>query len=362
MGVNAYFTYSVVLGMGISWQSALGATFISGILFIIISVTGLRTLIVESIPLNIQRATTAGIGVFLAIVGLESSQIIVDHPATLVTLGDMSNPNVLLCLFGIAVTAILFKFNIRGSILLGIFSTTLMAILFSAPVYNGSSFSGFPNGIFSLPKVPRDLIGALDIMGAIEFGIWGVIFTFFFVDFLDTAGSLIGLAHKANFLDKNNKIPRANNIFLSDALATVFASLIGTSTTTTYIESAAGIEEGGKTGLTAIVIGLLFLSTLFFWPLFQVVPPIATTPVLIIVGGLMMGQVAHIDWEDITEAVPSFFTIIMMPLTYSIATGISFGVIFYSVLSLANFKQKKVNPVVHLLAILLFVRLVYMNS
>ena len=199
-------------------------------------------------------------------------------------------------------------------------------------------------------------------MGAIEFGIWGVIFTFFFVDFLDTAGSLIGLAHKANFLDKNNKIPRANSIFLSDALATVFASLIGTSTTTTYIESAAGIEEGGKTGLTAIVIGLLFLSTLFFWPLFQVVPPIATTPVLIIVGGLMMGQVAHIDWEDITEAVPSFFTIIMMPLTYSIATGISFGVIFYSILSLANFKQKKVNPVVHLLAILLFVRLVYMNS
>ena len=158
MGVNAYFTYSVVLGMGISWQSALGATFISGILFIIISVTGLRTLIVESIPLNIQRATTAGIGVFLAIVGLESSQIIVDHPATLVTLGDMSNPNVLLCLFGIAVTAILFKFNIRGSILLGIFSTTLMAILFSAPVYNGSSFSGFPNGIFSLPKFHETLL------------------------------------------------------------------------------------------------------------------------------------------------------------------------------------------------------------
>ena len=362
MGVNAYFTFSVVLGMGISWQAALGATFLSGLIFIVISVTGLRALIVEAIPITLQRATTAGIGVFLAIVGLETAQVIVDHPATLVTLGSVKNPHVILFLFGTLVTCLLMRYQVTGAILLGILSTSLLAAIGGFQVYNGQAFAGFERGLFALPTYPKDLIGALDIRGAVEFGIWGVVFTFFFVDFLDTAGSLIGLAHKANYVDENNKIPRANQIFLSDALATVFASLIGTSTTTTYIESAAGIEEGGRTGVTALVIGLLFLTSLLFWPFFSIIPSVATSPVLIIVGGLMMGQVKWIDWDDITEAVPAFFTIIMMPLTYSIATGISFGIIFYSILSFTELKKKKTNFVVHLLSIILVIRLIYMSN
>ncbi len=227
MGINAYFTFSVVLGMGISWQSALGATFLSGILFIVISVTGLRTIIVESIPMTLQRATTAGIGVFLAIVGLESAQVIVDHPATLVTLGSFKDPHVILFSIGIIITSVLMRYQIKGAILIGILATSCVAALFGFPVYNGQEFTGFKDGLMALPSYPKDLIGALDIHGAMEFGIWGVVFTFFFVDFLDTAGSLLGLAHKANYLDKDNKIPRANQIFLSDAIATVFGSLIG---------------------------------------------------------------------------------------------------------------------------------------
>lgn len=355
MGLNAFFAFTVVLGMGIDWRVALGAVFIDGVIFLLLTLTKVRQAIINSVPMSLKLATGVGIGLFIAFIGLQEAGLIVKNDATLVSLGNISSPNVLLSLFGLAVMGLLLARRVKGSLLLGILITSVAGMLF---------------GITPHPKGIGDIIGAppslaptfmqMDILGALNIGLLTVIFTFTFVDMFDTAGTLIGVSTKAGFLNEKGELPRAGQALLADALGTIGGAIFGTSTVTTYIESASGVAEGGRTGLTAVTVAVLFLLSLFFAPLVKLIPAAATAPALIIVGLFMMEPVVKINFQDYTEAIPAFLTIIMMPLAYSIAEGLVFGVLAFVILKLLAGKAKDISLTMYILAILFIARFVIM--
>jgi AGZA family xanthine/uracil permease-like MFS transporter len=361
MGLNAFFTFTVVIKMGYSWQSALGAVFVSGIVFIIITITGIREAIVNAIPLSLKNAVSAGIGLFIALIGFSNAGIVVSDPATIIGLGNLTEPHTLLALMGLVITGILMARKVKGAILLGIIITTLLGI----PVGIVSIPEGFTP--VSLPpsltptfmkldfKELFNLSGGAGILDAV-IGFLGVVLAFTYVDLFDTLGTLVGTGAKAGMLDKEGRLPRINKALMADAVGTSAGALLGTSTVTTYIESAAGIMEGGKTGLTSVVVSLLFLASLFLAPVAGLVPAAATAPALIIVGVLMMGAVREIDFSDFSEALPAFMTIVIMPFSYSIANGIAAGLVFYPLVKVISGRAREVHPIIYILAFLFVLR------
>jgi AGZA family xanthine/uracil permease-like MFS transporter len=365
MGLNAYFAYTVVLGQHIAWQTALGAVFISGALFVVLSLLGVRQAIVRAIPNPLKFAVTAGIGMFLAFIGLKNAGAIVANPATFVSLGPLLSPPVVIALFGLIVTSALLVRRVRGAIVFGILAATLVGIVTHAPLYPGPHgtmvpFAGFPNGLVALPVWPGGLVGALDVRAALSLGAAAIVFTFFFVDFFDATGTLVALAARAGYLDANGDLPRARRTFASDGLAAMIGAVLGTSTTTAYVESASGIAEGGRTGLTALTVAVLFLLATVLWPLAVLIPAAATAPALIVVGALMLDGLRNIDWDDYAVSIPVFLTIVAMPLTFSIANGVSFGVISYAAIKLLSGRGREVDPLLYLVAALLIARYVWL--
>ncbi len=371
MGLNAFFAFTVVQGMGIPWQTALGAVFISGVLFVVLSVIGARQAIVQAIPNSLKFAITGGIGAFLAFLGLKNAGIVIANPATLVGMGSLASPTVWLASIGVILTAALMARKVTGAILYGILTTTVLGMVTGAAVYAGGpegalrSFPGFDGsflGIFGTPVWPGDLVGQMDIVGALGLGLLSVVFTFFFVDFFDATGTLTGLSQRAGFIDAQGNMPRARRLFSMDGLAAMFGAFMGTSTTTAYVESAAGVGEGGRTGLTAVTVAVLFLLSMFLWPLASAIPAAATAPALILVGALMMDGVRHIDWDDIADSLPAFLTIIVMPLTFSIANGVSLGVISYCAIKLLSGRAKQVSPILYAVAAALLARYIWLTE
>lgn len=353
MGLNAYFTYSVVKGLGYDWRVAMGAVFISGIAFLILTLVRIRAMIVDAIPMTMKTAVAAGIGLFIAFIGLKNAGVIAASPATFVTLGPVISKPVLLSLGGLLVTAALMARGFRSAIIIGILAVTVAAIALR--------LSGLPDGLVRMPDV-RSTFLQLDVRGALRLGVFDVIFVFLFVDLFDTIGSLMGLGRQAGYLTPAGKMPRVNFALLADAIATIVGALFGTSTVVTYIESATGVSEGGRTGLTAVVVGGLFLLAAFFSPLAGAIPPIATAPALIIVGALMITAVKSIPWDDLTESIPAFITMIAMPLTFSIANGLALGFIFYPLLKLLTGRRREASPLVYVLAALFILRYVYLAA
>ncbi len=341
MGLNAFFTYGVVLGMGYTWQAALGAVFVSGILFIILSILPVREWIINSIPKTLKMAISAGIGFFLAIIALKNAGLVVDHPATLVTLGDVTALPAVLAILGFVAMVALDSLRVPGAILLGILGVTIIGILLGV-----SEFVG----IMDVPPDPSPTFLAMDIAGALQIGMLSVVFAFLFVDIFDTAGTLVGLAHRAGLLDEQGRLPRLNKALLADSGASVVGAALGTSTTTSYIESASGIKAGGRTGLTAVVVAVLFLLALFFAPLAQTVPGYATAPALLFVACMMARGIAEIDWDDATEYAPAVVTALAMPLTFSIAEGIGLGFITYAAAKLLSGKGASCPIAVYVIA------------
>ncbi len=351
MGLNAYFTYGVCLGMNINWRVALGAVFISGILFVILTLTKIRTIIFNAIPNAIKYGTAVGIGLFIAFIGLKSAGIIVGNKDTLVSLGNIMEPHTLLAMFGIFLIGILLCRRVVGAILWGIIATSLLGMILG--------ITPFPNGIVSMPPSIAPTFMKLDIMGALNLGLLTIILAFFFVDLFDTLGTLSALSSQAGYL-KDGKLPRAEKALMSDSIGTVIGSIFGTSTVTTYIESASGIAVGGRTGFTSVIVALLFLLALFFHPIVSAIPSYATAPALVIVGTLMMSHVKNINWDDVSDALPAFVSLITIPLTYSIATGLALGFITYPILKIASGKAREVHWLVYILAILFALRFVYL--
>ncbi len=353
MGLNAYFTYTVVKGLGYDWRIALGAVFISGIAFLLLTLVRIRALIVDAIPMTMKTAVAAGIGLFIAFIGLKNAGVIVSSPATFVTLGQVVSKPVVLALLGLLLTSVLLARGYRSAIIIGILAVTLAAMTLG--------LAKWPTSLIELPRW-RETFLQLDIRGALRLGALDVVFVFLFVDLFDTIGSLMGLGRQAGYLTPEGKMPRVNRALFADAIATTVGSLFGTSTVVTYIESATGVSEGGRTGLTAVVVAALFLLATFFSPLAGTIPPIATSPALIIVGALMISAVTTIDWDDITEGIPAFLTILAMPLTFSIANGLALGFIFYPLLKVLTGRWREASPLVYVLAVLFVLRYVYLGS
>ena len=347
MGLNAYFTYGVVLGMGHTWQVALGAVFLSGLIFLVLSVLPVREWIINAIPRSLKIAISAGIGLFLAIIALKNAGIVVDHPATLVTLGDLKKPEPLMAAAGFVVIAVLTARRVPGAIIIAILGVTGIGV--------GLGYSE-NHGIVSMPPDIAPTFMQMDIAGALDVGLIAIVFAFLFVDLFDTAGTLVGLAHRAGLLDENGRLPRLRKALMADSTATVAGAMLGTSTTTSYIESASGINAGGRTGLTAVVVSLLFLASLFLSPLAGTIPAYATAPALLFVACLMVRGLSEIDWDDITDVAPAVMTAIAMPLTFSIATGIGFGFISYVVIKALSGRASEASPAVWILAALFVVK------
>lgn len=356
MGLNAFFTYTVVLGMGLSWQTALGAVFISGVVFFLLTVTKVREWIIEGIPEVLRISIGVGIGLFIAFIGLKDGGIVVANPATFVQLGDMKSVTVIVTVFGLIITAWLMAKKIKGGLLIGILGTTAFSMIIGAsPLPTGiSSFIGFTNPIAAIAPVAFKL----DIMGVFSYGFISILFAFTFVDLFDNIGTLLGVSAKAGLLDEKGNLPRAGKALMADSIGTMFGAVVGTPTVTSYIESAAGVAEGGKTGLTAVTAGVLFAVALIFAPLIGLIPGTATAPVLILVGVLMMGEVVKIKFDDFTDALPAFLTIVMMPLTFSIAQGLAFGFMSYTIIKLVTGRYKENNPVLYVLTILFIIHFV----
>lgn len=347
MGLNAYFAFSVVLSQGISWRVALGAVFIEGLIFIALTFGNIRAQIVTAIPSGIKHATAAGIGLFIAYIALTKTGLIISSPATVTTLGDLSQPTVLITLIGILITAAFVVRRITGALLWGIIATALLGwILGIAP---------WPQGIISLPQFPRDLLGQAFVgLGEIlEGNFWQlltVIFVFLFVDLFDTVGTLTGLGMQTGYINEKGELPRANKAFIADAVGTIIGGILGTSTVTTYIESASGISEGGRSGFNAITVAVLFLLSMLFIPLLAGIPSFATAPTLIIVGVLMMASVRSIAWDDPAESISAFLTLFIMPLSYSIADGLAAGLIAYPILKTLQGKWSETTVAMWILA------------
>lgn len=349
MGLNAFFAFTVVLSMGYSWQFALTAVFLEGIIFIILTIFNIRELIVNAIPLNMKYAVSAGIGLFIAFIGLQNAGIIVNNDAVLVGLGDVTSPKVLVAMFGVLVIGILLKLKVKGALLIGILSSTVLALLLEV--------TSLPKGgIISLPPSIEPIFFKFDFSKIFSLDMLIVLFTFLFVDMFDTVGTLVGVAGKTGMLTKEGKIPRVKQALFADAIGTTFGAMLGTSTVTTYVESAAGVAEGGRTGLTSFTTAILFIVALFFAPLFIMIPGAATAPALFVVGLFMMSPILKIDFDDYTESIPAFFTMLMMPLAYSIADGIVFGILSYVFLKVFSGKFTKVSPIMYILAILFLLK------
>jgi AGZA family xanthine/uracil permease-like MFS transporter len=353
MGLNAYFTYTVVKGMGVPWETALGAVFLSGVAFLLLTLLGIRQLIFKAIPQELYAAVASGIGLFIAIIGLRNSGIIVASPATLVTLGNLRDKNTLVAVAGLLIIAGLLAWNVKGAMLIGILSTTLLAALcglthWAPETYRISDISA--------------TFGKLNIKAALKLGLLEIVFVFLFVDLFDNIGTLVGVGKKAGLFDNANQIPRIRRILLSDATSTIAGSLAGTSTVVSYIESAAGVVAGGRSGVTAIVTGLLFITALFLAALVGAVPGAATAPALIIVGSMMMSQVNEIRWNDPIVAIPAFLTLVTIPLTFSIANGLAFGFTSYAILKLLKGQFRRDQWLVYVLAALFIARFVYLGK
>jgi AGZA family xanthine/uracil permease-like MFS transporter len=353
MGLNAYFTFTVVQQMGYAWETALGAVFVSGVLFLVLTVVRIREIIVYAIPDSLKLATAGGIGLFLALIGLKEVGIITSHSATMVTLGDITDSTAIMALVGTILIGALMARRIKGAILIGILLTWLIGLVLG--------FSQF-QGVFGPPPSLEPVLFKLDIMSALEIGFFGIIFAFLFVDLFDTTGTLVGVAEQGGFIKKDGTFPRVNRALSADAGGTLLGSLLGTSTITCYIESASGVAAGGRTGLTAVVVGVLFLLSMFLAPLAKSIPAFATSPALVIVGMLMLRVVSQINWEDVSEALPAFVVIISMPFSYSIATGIALGFIFYPLVKLLAGKAREVKPTVWVLAAIFVLRFLYLGS
>ena len=353
MGLNAFFTYTVVMTMGYSWQTALGAVFLSGAIFFLLSIFKIREWIINSIPLALRAGIAAGIGLFLAIIALKNAGIVVDHPATLVGLGDLSKGGALLACLGFFVIAALAYRKVTGAVMIGILLVTGLSIALG--------LSELP-GVISMPPSLMPTLLQLDIAGALDIGLISVIFAFLFVDLFDTSGTLVGVAQKADLLDKDGKMPRLGQALLADSTATMAGAALGTSTTTSYIESAAGISAGGRTGLTACVVAALFLLSLFFAPLAGSVPAYATAPALLFVAVLMMSSLAQIDWDDLTVAAPVVVAALAMPLTFSIANGIAFGFIAWTAIKLLAGRWRELSPAMWILSALFVIKLGFFND
>ncbi|MDP1631043.1 MAG: NCS2 family permease [Caulobacter sp.] len=334
MGLNAYFTYTVVQGMGLPWQTALGCVFLSGVAFLILTVSGVRKLIVGAIPPSLYAAIAAGIGLFIAFIGLKSVGVIVAHPATTVTLGSLSSPAALLTLFGLALTGVLLAWRVRAAMLIGILTTTALAWAIGAVAWTPGDYS---LEALTATAFRLDVPAALGIGGkGLTLALIEIIVVFLFVDLFDNVGTLVAVTKRAGLVQPDGSIPRLNRILLTDSAATIVGSMAGTTTTVSYIESAAGVAAGGRTGLTAVVVGLLFLVALVFAPFASAIPAAATAPALILVGALMMAPLADNDWTDPLVAIPGFLTLIAIPLTFSIANGLAFGIIACAVLKLGR--------------------------
>ena len=347
MGLNAFFVYSVCLGMGYSWQFALTAVLLEGIIFILLTATNVREAIVNAIPKSLRNAIGAGIGLFIAFIGLSSAGIVVKNEATLVALGDITSGSALLAFIGLIITGFMYMRNVPGSILIGILITMLIGIPMGVTEFKG--VLSHPESISPIfCKFEFDKIFSVDMLV--------VVFTFFFIDMFDTVGTLVGVCTRAKMIDEKGNIPRVKQAFMADSIATTFGAILGTSTTTTYLESAAGVAQGGRSGLTALVVGGCFVIALFFSPLFLSIPAAATAPALIIVGLLMMEQAKNIPFDDFSESIPAFVCMIMMPLTYSISNGILIGMITYVLMNMICGKFKKLSPAIYILSVLFILK------
>jgi len=352
MSLNAYFTYSVCLGMHVPWQTALGVIFLSGIFFLILTVSRLREQIVNGIPDCLKHSTAGGIGMFIAFVGLRNANLVVANPATFVSLGSFSNREAQLACVGLAITLILMTRKITGAILVGVIATTLLGII--------RGMSTWPAHILSLPH-PSATWLKLDLRGALHLGLLEIAFVFLFVDLFDNVGTLLGVCEQGGFV-KNGKIPRVARALISDAIGTVLGALTGTSTVTSYIESAAGVAAGARTGLSNIFVAGLFLLAVFFTPLAAAIPGYATAPALIVVGALMTESIGRVTWSDFTDAIPAFVTLLATPLTFSIATGLSLGLISYTLVKVAAGRFREVSPVIWILTVLFIFRYAYLAA
>jgi AGZA family xanthine/uracil permease-like MFS transporter len=352
MGLNAYFTYTVVQGMGIPWQAALGAVFISGVAFLLLTVLGVRQLIISTIPYELYAAVAAGVGLFIALLGFRNSGIIVPNAATTVTLGNLRDKSTALAIFGLLLIAVLLAWRVRAAMLIGILATTAIGL--------ATGVAKWAPHWYRLSDLSATAF-KLDLPATLRIGFLEIVFVFLFIDLFDNIGTLVAVGKRANLFDKTHQIPRVNRILLSDATATIVGSLTGTSTVVSYIESAAGVAAGGRSGVTAIVTGLLFVAALFVAPVVGAIPAAATAPALIIVGSLLVGVVAEIQWQDPEVAVPAFLTMMAIPLTFSIANGLAFGFTAYTLMKIARGKFREVNWFVYVLTALFIARFVYLS-
>jgi len=356
MGLNAYFTYTIVLGMGLSWETALGAVFISGVIFLILTLTNVRKIIINAMPMTLKSAVSAGIGMFIAFIGMQNAGLVINNEATLVTIGKMTNPSALLAIGGLIITGLLMAKDFKGSILIGIIVTTLAGIPLGV--------TEIPASIMQIPSFSdwAPVFMKADIVGAWNEGILTIVFVFLFVDLFDTTGTLVGVSQQAGLLDENGDLPRADKALLADSVGTMAGSMMGTPTVTTYVESASGVAQGGRTGLTGVVVSICFILSIFFTPLIQIIPAAATAPALIIVGSLMLKNIVKIPWDDIAEALPAFITIIAMPFTYSIATVISLGFILYPIVKFFHGEGDDVHWMIYILGALFIAKYIFLGS
>ena len=352
MGLNAFFVFTVCLGMGHSWQMALTAIFLEGVLFILLTITNVRKLIVDAIPMNLKRAIGAGIGLYIAFIGLKSAGIIVSSDSTSVTLGPLSDSTSILAIIGLLLTSVLVILKVRGGMLLGILVTTIIGIPMGVTHFNG---------LLSTPPSISSIFCQFEWSQIFSWDMVAIVFTFLFIDMFDTIGTVVGVSVKSGMVDEKGNVDGINKVLMADAVATVAGAMFGTSTTTTYIESASGVSEGGRTGLTSFTIAVCFAIALLFSPLFLAIPGAATGPVLFIVGVMMAAPVKEIDWEDYSEAIPAFVTMLLMPLAYSISDGIMLGMISYVVINAFTGKFKKVSVTMWILAVLFVLRYVLMR-
>ena len=356
MGLNAFFVFTVCLTMGHTWQFALTAVFIEGLLFIILTLTKVRSWILNAIPLSLKHAIGAGIGLFIAFIGLQNAGIIANNDATLVSLGDITHGAALLGVIGIVITGALVILKVRGGILLGILATTLIGLFIKGP--DGAALTHF-NGFISAPDSVGPIFCKFEWSSILSWDMLAVVFTFLFIDMFDTMGTVIGVSQKAGMVDEKGNVDGIDKMFMADSIATVCGACLGTSTTTTYVESASGVGEGGRTGLTAFTVAVLFALALLFSPVFLAIPGAATAPALVIVGVMMMTPVAKIDWEDYSESIPAFITVLMMPVAYSISDGILLGVISYVLLNACAGKFKKITVTMWILAALFICKYIF---
>ncbi len=360
MGLNAYFTYTVVQGMGLPWQTALGCVFLSGLAFMLLTVAGIRQMIVQAIPRDLFAAIAGGIGLFIAFIGLRSAGIVVSNPATTVALGDLTTPSAGLTVFGLVITGVLLAWRIRAAMLVGILATTILAWVLGVVDWKPApySFEALTATAFKL-----DVPAAIGVGGeGLTLALIEILFVFLFVDLFDNVGTLVAVTKRAGLVDKDGDIPRLNRVLVTDSTATMVGAVAGTTTTVSYIESAAGVAAGGRTGLTAVVVGLLFLLAMFFAPFAQAIPAAATAPALILVGAMMMAPLAESDWTDPMVAIPGFLTLVAIPLTFSIANGLAFGIIAYAVLRLARGQARRADWLLYVLAALFVVRFVWLAA